>query len=121
VKTISSTGDGEWRSYPAGSEPVMIDVDGTVTSDGKVVKPFTVKTKPPRTKARIRKKRGVISVRLKAKSRNGIAGTFYRIGEQGAVRYVEPFTLTAEEIGELSYASVDAFGTVEPWKRARKK
>lgn len=121
VKTISSTGDGEWRSYPAGSEPVTIDVDGVVESDGEVVKPLTVKSKPPRTKARIRKKRGVISVRLKAKSRNGIAGTFYRIGEQGAVRYAEPFTVTATELSLLSYASVDAFGTTEPWKRPRKK
>jgi len=121
VQTIASTGDGEWRSYPAGSEPVTIDVDGTVTSDGQVVQPVTVKTKPPRTKAKIKKKRGVISVKLKAKSRNGIAGTFYRIGEQGAVRYVEPFTLTSADLGQLSYASVDAFGTVEPWKRPRKK
>jgi hypothetical protein len=29
--------------------------------------------------------------------------------------------VTAQELATLEYASIDAFGTLEPWRRARRR
>lgn len=121
VQAIASTGNGPLRSYKAGSGSIAIGMDGAVMVDGKAAKEVKLKSKPPRTKARIKKKRDVYQVRLVARAANGLAGTYYRIGTQGEARYTAPLRLTRDEVAQLSFASVDAFGAVEPWRRARRK
>lgn len=121
VRTIDSAGDGPWRSYAAGDGPLSIDTTGAVTSDGKPARELKLKKKPPRTKARIKKKRDIYLVRLRTRAPNGVGATVYRIGADAVVRYEKPFPVTKEELARLEYASVDLFGTQEPWRRARKR
>lgn len=121
VQSISSAGNGPLRSYKGGSGSLAIGMDGAVTVDGKAAKEVKLKSKPPRTKARIKKKRGTYLVRLVARAANGLAGTYYRIGTQADARYTAPLRLTSDELAQLSFASVDAFGAVEPWRPARRK
>lgn len=120
VQTIGSAGDGPLRSYKAGKGSLAIGMDGAVAVDGKAAREVKLKSKPPRTKARLRKKRGAFLLKLTVRAPNGIGATYYQIGSDAAVRYEKPVQLTAEQVAQLSYASVDAFGNVEPWRRAKK-
>lgn len=121
VHTIASTGNGEWRSYAGGTTPLSIAMDGAVTRNGKVEKPAKLKGKPPRTKARIKKKRDTYLVRLKGRSPNGIAGTYYRIGAEGITQYTTVLRLNPAQLADLSFASTDAFGVTEPWQHPKKR
>lgn len=121
VRTIDSAGDGPWRSYAASAGPLTIDATGAVSSDGKPARELKLKKKPPRTKARIKKKRDAYLVRLRTRAPNGVGATFYRLGADAVVRYEQPFLVTKDELARLEYASVDLFGTQEPWRRARRR
>lgn len=123
VQTISSAGDGPWRSYAGGAGPLTIGSDGAVTRDGKPAKELKLKKKKkaPRTKARIRKQGEAYLVRLRARSPNGVATTYYQIGDRGVVRYTQPFQVSKAELAELTYASSDVFGKMERWRRARRR
>jgi hypothetical protein len=113
VQRIASAGDGKVESYVSASGAVTIGTTGAVTRAGKVLKPIVPKRAAPVTTASVRRKGRVSTVRLTARSPNGIGATFYQIGKGPSLRYLHPLRLTAKQVKALRFGSIDRFGVAE--------
>lgn len=119
---IERTFDGKSMSkakgYDVGSGTVTLDEQGRASKKGKVLKPRAVDKSAPTTTAHVRRSGTRRIVTLGARDTgSGVAKTWVRIGKAKAKRYTKALTLTAQQLGKATFASVDRAGNVERWRK----
>jgi hypothetical protein len=104
VRTVTDKGAGPVRRF-AGAMSVALGGSGAVTRNGKPLKPAAKDTTPPRTTAKLRRGKLILSARDAAATYVTVAGK--------ARRYTKPLKLTRKQLAKATFWSVDRWGNAE--------
>jgi pimeloyl-ACP methyl ester carboxylesterase len=121
VRDLSSKGAGpEKRFAISGTTAFALGGSGAVTSGGKTVKPAARDTKPPVTRASVKRVGGKVRLTLRARDASKVAATYVFVsGKRRA--YKKPLVIAASKLKKVTYGSVDIWGNAETARKAPRR
>jgi predicted kinase len=103
----------------SGTLTIEAGADAKIRTGGKLVAPLRrADRRPPRTRVRVRLHGGRAILRVRATDRSGVAVTFATVGDRPTKRVRRILRVRRADLKRVRFQSVDAFGNVEPPRRA---
>jgi pimeloyl-ACP methyl ester carboxylesterase len=117
VRDLTDKGAGpEKRFAITGATSFELGGSGTVTSGGKKLKPAARDSRPPVTRAKVKRIGRKVRLTLRTRDASKVAATYVFVsGKRRA--YKKPLLLSASKLKKIRYGSVDIWGNAEKARR----